>query len=343
MHRQAATSPDMDAAASVVIGVLDQLAAGPSPLVVDEPSGRLAQALSAGGATPQSWLRHAGGSVPAAPWPPPGPFTSAFVRLPKSKGALDLALHAAASVLPARAALVLFGRNDEGIRSAVPRLAGLASDVASIDARRHCRVLAGARRDHIPGLRPSLADWCLQSRVAIDGRERPWITYPGLFAEGGLDAGTALLLTHLPVLRPNARVLDFGCGSGLIGANVLARQPRVALDLLDADAVALVAARENLPDARCILAADLAAVGRVRYDAILSNPPLHAGAREYHGVLADLIARARHHLVPHGMLQIVVQRRVKAAELMQAAFGAVEVVAEDARFRVLRSRASGSA
>jgi 16S rRNA G1207 methylase RsmC len=37
------------------------------------------------------------------------------------------------------------------------------------------------------------------------------------------------------------------------------------------------------------------------------------------------------------MLLLVVQRRIRAAELMQEAFGHVETIAEDSRFRVLRS------
>lgn len=331
-----------DAATAVMIGALEHLAPGQSPLIVDEPSSHLAAALAAAGAKPQVWSRHAHTTSAATPWPPVGPFTAAFVRLPKSKAALDFALSAAASTLPPGAPLVLFGGNDEGIRSAAPRLAPFADDVVTVDMRRHCRVLMGIRRAHIAGLRHRLRDWRFLGTISIDGAERPWVTYPGLFAEGMLDEGTALLLLRLPSLRVNARVLDFGCGSGVIGAAVLARYPQASIDLLDADALAIEAARENVPAARLLLGDGLAAAGSARYDAILSNPPIHAGVEEHHGTLRGLIADAPRHLKVTGVLLIVVQRRLKAAEPMQAAFGNVEAVAENSRFRVLLSRMNAS-
>ena len=48
---------------------------------------------------------------------------------------------------------------------------------------------------------------------------------------------------------PRERVLDFACGSGLLGAWVTAREPTVSVDFLDVDAVALEAVEANVPGA----------------------------------------------------------------------------------------------
>lgn len=53
--------------------------------------------------------------------------------------------------------------------------------------------------------------------------------------------------------RSNPRALDFCSGSGVIGAAIQAQLPAARLTLLDADAVALVAARSNVPGAAVIL------------------------------------------------------------------------------------------
>ena len=158
-----------------------------------------------------------------------------------------------------------------------------------------------------------------------------------MFAAKRIDEGTALLIGVLPPLRTDARVLDYGCGSGVIGASAAAHAPAIALDLLDSDSVALEAARENVPGARLLLGASLADAGGVRYDAILSNPPLHTGVAEDHALLQQLIAQAPAHLAPRGVLQIVVQRRVPLERLLAAHFSTVAIAAETGRFRVWRA------
>ena len=52
------------------------------------------------------------------------------------------------------------------------------------------------------------------------------------------------------------RVLDFCCGSGVIAAALLKREPTVKVDALDADSLAVAAAKVNLPAASKVLCSD---------------------------------------------------------------------------------------
>jgi 16S rRNA (guanine1207-N2)-methyltransferase len=101
--------------------------------------------------------------------------------------------------------------------------------------------------------------------------------------------------------------------------------------------VALEAARENVRGARLILGTTLADAGAIRYDAILSNPPLHTGLVEDHAQLEQLIADAPARLSPTGVLQIVVQRRVPLDRLLAKRFATVTIAAETSRYRVWRA------
>ncbi len=325
-----------DAPTSVVMQALDAIEPGEHPLIVDESSGQLAAALYARGTEPQAWRRFAGHGDTGTPWPVVSDATSAFVRLGKDKRALTMALHAAASVTAPGAMMVLFGANAEGVKSAGKALEGVAEDIVTVDTRRHSRVFAGRRRTDIPGLRASLDAWREVNEITLNGRARPWVSYPGVFAGGVLDAGTALLLEHLPALRVGSVVLDMGCGSGIIGAAVRERMKDGAVDLVDSDAIAIEAARENVPGTTIICGDGLKAAPRTRYDAILSNPPIHEGVEESLVFLQGLIADAPARLQPDGVLQVVIQSRIRALPWFEAAFKEATIVAQDRRFQIIR-------
>ena len=280
-------------------------------------AGALPALLAERGVAAALWNRRLAGSAKAQAWPPAGPFDVALLRLPKAKDEQEMAAHACLSVLAPGGRLIVYGGNDEGIRSAGGMLERLCGEVETLATRGHGRVLAARRpADTAPSAR--LAGGLALDRAArrSPARVRDWVSYPGVFAAGRIDEGTALLIGALPPLRPGDRVLDYGCGSGVIGAAALAAAPGIALDLLDNDAVALEAARENVAGARLLLGTQARRRRPHDYDAILSNPPLHKGIAEDHALLEQLIADAPAHLRPGGFLQIVVQRRVPLERLL---------------------------
>ncbi len=283
------------------------------------------------------WNRRVVAGRLASPWPPAGPFDTAFLRLPKAREEQEMTVHAVLGVLAAGARLVLYGGNDEGIRPAARMLEELTGAVDTLATRGHGRVLAATRPAIVPGLRTRLADWRTLLRMTIAGIERDWVTYPGVFAAGRVDDGTALLLTALPALAPRATMLDFGCGSGVISAAALANHPDTRIDMLDNDSVALAAAAENVQGARTLLGSSLADTHGRTYDVILSNPPLHQGIVKTGALLDALIADAPAHLATGGILQMVVLRQIALERSIGEHLGSVEIVAEDGRYRVWRA------
>jgi 16S rRNA (guanine1207-N2)-methyltransferase len=293
--------------------------------------------LDARGTAFVAWHRRLTGGGKAEPWPPSGPFEVALLRLPKARDEQQMAAHACLSVLAPGGRLVVYGGNDEGIRSAAAMVRRLCGTAETLAARGHGRVVAAVRAADLSGLRATLAAWRSTTMLQIGGVSRAWTSYPGIFAADRIDEGTALLIGALPPLRTEARVLDYGCGSGVIGAAAAASVPGIRLDLLDSDSAALEAAHANVPGARTVLGTSVRDVRDVHYDVILSNPPLHQGVAEDHTLLERLIADAPAHLKPDGVLQIVVQRRIPLDRLLAARFATVSVVAENGRFRVWRA------
>src|SRR5690606_20742840 len=155
-------------------------------------------------AQPQIWRRFAARDETASAWPQGMMCTGAFIRLGKDRKALAMALHAAASVVAPGAAMVLFGANAEGVKSSGKAIEEVAEDVVTVATRRHARVFEGRRRGAIAGLRGTVEAWRELRQITLNGRARSWVSYPGVFASGGLDEGTAILLAHLPPLESDA-------------------------------------------------------------------------------------------------------------------------------------------
>jgi len=320
---------------------VDSLGPVPTALVVEDPRGDLAAALSDAGVSVTRWNRrvHAG-HLEAAPWPPTGPFELAAVRLPRAKEELQMTLAAVASVLAPGGRLLVFGANDEGIKSIAKRLNPF-SETSTAAVGGHCRVLSAALSAESGGPTskrptPSLDGWKRTWDPNIPELGTDWVSFPGMFAHGTIDAATRLLLSTLPDDLSGTRVLDYGAGTGVIGGVCAARGAQV--DLLDADAVALHAAEKNVPGAGLFLADSLTPTPMETYDWIVSNPPIHRGKAELHDALFALISGAPQRLVRRGRLRLVVQRRLAIEDAMNGVYASVERLADDAVFKVVEAQ-----
>ncbi len=307
-------------------------------LIMGERLPDVASAFRAEDLEVTSWNRRALGGRAATSWPPPGPFGAATLRFPRGREEFLMGLHSSASVLRPEGRLFVYGAKDEGIETAFGLLEGLFSRVETLGIGGRCRVLAAVRGEEPEGLRDSLDSW--KSLVNLDhpGLPRDWVSYPGIFAHGHLDTGTRLLLDALPSVPFGARVLDYGCGSGIVAWFAFNRSDGLEVDLLDVDAVALHAARQNVPAGRLILRDGLPPRGERAYDAIVSNPPFHRGKGEDPGMILRFIQEAPDLLNPRGTLVLVAQRRLPIQRPLQERFGGVSVLAEDSTFRVWEGR-----
>ena len=246
-----------------------------------------------------------------------------------------MAVHAAASVLEVGAPLWVYGANDEGAGSAGRIIEPLMGPARTVGSGGRSRVLEAVRPVDAPSPRGTLAEWRRSTSLEFPGGPREWISYPGIFSHGRLDAGTRALLEVMGRLpAAGRRVLDFACGSGVIGAFLSALEPTARLDFLDVDALALVAVSENVPGARLILSDGFDALEHERYALIVSNPPYHEGKEQTGYVIERLVRGAPDHLESDGSLVLVTQRRLRLATLMESTFGTVDVLLDAGPHRV---------
>ena len=323
------------AAAELMSGVLDRVGIHGSVLVMLENLPEVATSVREAGGQVRSWHRLAREGTRASAWPPAGPFDAATLRLPKAKEELDMALHAAASVLKGGAPLWVYGANDEGAGSAGRIIESLMDPARTVASGGRCRVLEAVWPTDAPNPRGTLEEWRQSTSLEFPDGPREWISYPGVFAAGRLDAGTRALLNAVgKVPLAGRRVLDFACGSGLIGAFLSALEPTARVDFLDVDTVALAAARENVPGARVIPSDGFGALTDERYDLIVSNPPYHEGKAQTGRVVEHLVRGVPDHLEAGGSLAFVTQRRLPLPASLDSTFKTIEVLLDAGLHRV---------
>lgn len=263
---------------------------------------------------------------------------AAVIYLPKSHALLEMMLRMLAQSLVPDSQVFLVGENQSGIRSGKAVLDKIIGPAVKVEAARHC-VLYRARLE-IPAPPFNLDDWAITFQTRFQGHELAVISFPGVFSHGKLDEGTRLLLDSLEV-PPGARVLDFGCGSGVIGAAAKVLQPDSVVDLVDSNALALEASRRtmlvNSLEAN-IRPTDIFSDVKNIYALILSNPPFHTGVQTDYRVVERFLAGATNHLERGGRLRIVANRFLKYPILIEKHFGRCKILAEDHSYRVYEAQ-----
>lgn len=154
--------------------------------------------------------------------------------------------------------------------------------------------------------------------VEVWGRRLSLETGSGVFAHGRLDVGTAALFreTEPPDLPDGARVLDLGCGYGVIGLAVAATTT-ARVTGVDVNERALRLARENAAglglEDRFTAAPPDEVDPTASYDEIWSNPPIRIGKVALHELLESWLPR----LAPDGRAVLVVGKNLGADSLQR--------------------------
>ena len=177
-------------ASALLIDQLDGLDLDGNALVMDDPLQDVGAALQERGVSVTPYDRRALGNRAAASWPTPGPYGLATLRLPRAKEELSMGLSAAASVLSPGGSILVCGANDEGIQGAVGSVGEVFSSVETLAVGGRCRVVRGMGVNAGADGRPCLEEW--RTLLDLDYPDLPpaWVSYPGVFSHGRLDAGT---------------------------------------------------------------------------------------------------------------------------------------------------------
>ena len=266
---------------------------------------------------------------------------AAILIMPKAIERAEYALAQMAPLLAAGKPLFLVGEKKGGITRAERLLERFGSSPEKLDSARHCQLWRVRVDSPAPAF--DLAHWSRRVRVELSDQHIDLLSLPGVFSHGRLDEGSELLLEEMASL-PRGRVLDFGCGAGVLATALARRNPEARFELVDVDALAVYCARQTLQlngiDAEVYPSDGLSEV-HGRFAAVVSNPPFHTGIRHDTSVAEAFFNQVTRNLLPRGELRIVANGFLKYPALIESHVGPCQVLRENSRFKVYSAVAPG--
>lgn len=255
-------------------------------------------------------------------------FDKVVIVQPKAKELLDYLLAACLPRLKIGGELWLAGENKGGVKSSHKKLIPLLENVGKSDSARHCLLYTG--RKEAPSAEFHFEDWVKRQTFPIAGKELILCSIPGVFGHGKVDTGTRLLLEQLSAHRfmaqsHQARILDFGCGDGVI-ALWLHLHTGAPVTALDDSALAITATQltfqaNGAHEQLTTLPSNGLSSLKGRFNYIVTNPPFHTGTGTDYGIADRLFADARQHLTANGEMFVVANDFLRYPPLLDSAFG----------------------
>ncbi|MFI8189340.1 methyltransferase [Streptomyces sp. NPDC085946] len=186
---------------------------------------------------------------------------------------------------------------------------------------------------------------------------RTVVNHAGVFCADRLDIGTRFFLRHLPDTRAHApgtggrapgadgarRVVDLGCGNGVVGTAVALADPGAEVLFVDESFQAVASAEATYraggaPGRAEFRVGDgLAGVPSGSVDLVLNNPPFHSHQATTDATAWRMFTGARRVLRPGGELWVVGNRHLGYHVKLRRLFGNSRLVASDPKFVVLKA------
>ncbi len=259
-----------------------------------------------------------------------------IINFPKSKDELAFTLAMIAPYLLFDAKIILVGEKKGGVQSSPKLTQHFLSHCQKIDAARHCLLFAGNVNAESLNKDFNLNDWFKNYQINVNGIELTIASLPGVFSQKKLDVGTALLLNNLPKAM-QGKVLDFGCGAGVISCFVGKKFPQTQLSLLDVSALAITSAKKTLTLnglSGDVFASNSLSKVEGKFQHIVSNPPFHQGIKTSYQATENFLQDINTYMKSNADITLVANSFLQYLPIMKQHIGVTNTLINNQGFNI---------
>lgn len=251
---------------------------------------------------------------------------------PKAKAEAQYLLAMLMAKLGEGTEIVVVGENRSGVRS-IEKMFTPFGSIKKYDSARRCSFYWGEC-----SVQPApfdIQDWYKTYQVTAGQSRFTVKSLPGVFSHGEFDIGSQLLIESLPKLK--GKVLDFGCGAGVLGAYMKHQNPSIELEQCDVSALAIASTKATLAANDLtgnVYPSDIYSDTSNNYQFIVSNPPFHSGLDTSYNATETLLAESPKHLTAGGELIIVANSFLKYPPIIERSLGNCATINKTSKFSI---------
>jgi len=174
------------------------------------------------------------------------------------------------------------------------------------------------------------------------------LNHANVFARDQLDLGARFFLQHLPDVNSDDQVIDLGCGNGVIGLSLLARQKPLVqnsmkITFIDESYMAVASAQKNIENnlpnfaAQCQFINNdcLTNIANDSANLILCNPPFHQQQAVTDHIAWQMFKDSYRVLKKGGELRIIGNRQLGYHVKLDRLFSKTKLIASNKKFVVI--------
>ena len=172
---------------------------------------------------------------------------------------------------------------------------------------------------------------------SIKGKKIDFLTDNGVFSKEHFDYGSKLLVNNFLKEEKSGRVLDLGCGYGIIGI-ILSQNKNLYIDMVDINNNAVNLTKENLKlnniENATSFVSNIYSEITNKYDYIITNPPIRAGKE----TIRTFLFEAQNHINENGEIWFVMRKDHGVKSMMKELEKdyKIEVVDKDKGFYIVK-------